>query len=86
MVFHLDVFSWWFQGLIFTGIWVIGHECGHGAFSDHKIVNDVLGFVSRLELSVEIKVRTKLMAPKDNTHLFVDSLLFLENFSPPSSL
>ncbi|KAJ7595190.1 fatty acid desaturase-domain-containing protein [Mycena floridula] len=37
---------WWFQGLIFTGIWVIGHECGHGAFSDHKIVNDVVGFIT----------------------------------------
>ncbi|KAF9030618.1 fatty acid desaturase-domain-containing protein [Panaeolus papilionaceus] len=37
---------WWFQGLIFTGIWVIGHECGHGAFSDHKIVNDILGFIT----------------------------------------
>ncbi|KAM6499136.1 linoleoyl phosphatidylcholine delta-12 acetylenase [Amanita muscaria] len=36
---------WWFQGLIFTGIWVIGHECGHGAFSDHRYVNDVIGFV-----------------------------------------
>ncbi|CDO75394.1 hypothetical protein BN946_scf185012.g11 [Trametes cinnabarina] len=22
-------FSWWFQGLIFTGIWVIGHEVTH---------------------------------------------------------
>jgi len=30
----------------FTGIWVIGHECGHGAFSDHKIVNDIVGFVT----------------------------------------
>ncbi|KAF8173116.1 hypothetical protein BJ912DRAFT_992797 [Pholiota molesta] len=37
---------WWFQGLIFTGIWVIGHECGHGAYSDHKIVNDVIGFIT----------------------------------------
>ncbi|KAL0945986.1 hypothetical protein HGRIS_012264 [Hohenbuehelia grisea] len=37
---------WWFQGLIFTGIWVIGHECGHGAFSKHKLVNDVIGFVT----------------------------------------
>lgn len=36
---------WWFQGLIVTGIWVLGHECGHGAFSDYRIVNDVLGFV-----------------------------------------
>jgi len=37
---------WWFQGLIFTGIWVIGHECGHGAFSDNKYVCDVIGFVT----------------------------------------
>ncbi|KAG7093068.1 hypothetical protein E1B28_009360 [Marasmius oreades] len=36
---------WWFQGLVFTGIWVIGHECGHGAFSDHRFVNDTIGFV-----------------------------------------
>ncbi|KAK7449305.1 hypothetical protein VKT23_013448 [Stygiomarasmius scandens] len=37
---------WWFQGLVFTGIWVIGHECGHGAFSDHGIINDTIGFVT----------------------------------------
>ncbi|KAG7095521.1 hypothetical protein E1B28_006259 [Marasmius oreades] len=36
---------WWFQGLVFTGLWVIGHECGHGAFSDHRSVNDTLGFI-----------------------------------------
>ncbi|KAI5829900.1 hypothetical protein K523DRAFT_273386 [Schizophyllum commune Tattone D] len=36
---------WWFQGLIFTGIWVIGHECGHGAFSDYKLLNDVVGYI-----------------------------------------
>ncbi|KAJ6576541.1 fatty acid desaturase-domain-containing protein [Mycena vulgaris] len=34
----------WFQGLIFTGIWVLAHECGHGAFSPSKAVNDVFGF------------------------------------------
>uniref|UniRef100_D8Q6U0 Fatty acid desaturase domain-containing protein n=1 Tax=Schizophyllum commune (strain H4-8 / FGSC 9210) TaxID=578458 RepID=D8Q6U0_SCHCM len=37
---------WWFQGLIFTGIWVIGHECGHGAFSDYKMLNDVVGYIT----------------------------------------
>ncbi|KZT22919.1 hypothetical protein NEOLEDRAFT_1180500 [Neolentinus lepideus HHB14362 ss-1] len=37
---------WWVQGLIFTGIWVIGHECGHGAFSGHKWVNDIIGFTT----------------------------------------
>ncbi|KAH9930829.1 fatty acid desaturase-domain-containing protein [Fomitopsis serialis] len=37
---------WWFQGLIFTGIWVIGHECGHGAFSANKRVCDIVGYIT----------------------------------------
>ncbi|CAL1704006.1 unnamed protein product [Somion occarium] len=37
---------WWFQGLIFTGIWVIGHECGHGAFSESNAICDVVGFIT----------------------------------------
>ncbi|KAF7378469.1 tRNA-dihydrouridine(47) synthase [NAD(P)(+)] [Mycena sanguinolenta] len=37
---------WWFQGLVFTGIWVIGHECGHGAFSPHRKINDIIGFIA----------------------------------------
>ncbi|EKM52308.1 uncharacterized protein PHACADRAFT_260620 [Phanerochaete carnosa HHB-10118-sp] len=36
---------WWFQGLIFTGLWVIGHECGHGAFSEDKRLCDAIGFI-----------------------------------------
>ncbi|KAJ7055576.1 fatty acid desaturase-domain-containing protein [Mycena amicta] len=36
---------WWFQGLVLTGIWVIGHECGHGAFSSNRTLNDVVGFI-----------------------------------------
>ncbi|KAJ7141609.1 linoleoyl phosphatidylcholine delta-12 acetylenase [Mycena filopes] len=38
--------SWWFQGLVFTGIWVIGHECGHGAFSPHRNLNNIIGFLT----------------------------------------
>ncbi|KAJ7484449.1 fatty acid desaturase-domain-containing protein [Mycena latifolia] len=36
---------WWFQGLSFTGVWVIGHECGHSAFSSYGFVNDSIGFI-----------------------------------------
>ncbi|KAF7320734.1 Linoleoyl phosphatidylcholine delta-12 acetylenase [Mycena chlorophos] len=36
---------WWFQGLVFTGIWVLGHECGHGAFSPYPLLNDTLGYI-----------------------------------------
>ena len=27
------------QGTIGMGVWVIGHECGHEAFSEYKIIN-----------------------------------------------
>ncbi|CAK5266776.1 unnamed protein product [Mycena citricolor] len=36
---------WWFQGLTFTGLWVIGHECGHGAFSASRRLSDCIGFI-----------------------------------------
>lgn len=32
------------QGLVCTGIWILGHECGHGAFSTHRNLNDVVGW------------------------------------------
>jgi hypothetical protein len=31
------------QGLVWTGLWVIAHECGHSAFSSNSIVNDTIG-------------------------------------------
>lgn len=33
------------QGLFATGIWILAHECGHGAFSPSKFVNDLTGWV-----------------------------------------
>eukprot|EP00736_Rhodelphis_marinus_P007681 Rmarinus@m.29891 len=36
---------WWIQGTLQTGPWVIGHECGHQAFSSSGLVNDAVGFV-----------------------------------------
>ena len=32
------------NGTLATGVWVIAHECGHGSFSKHKVLNDVLGY------------------------------------------
>jgi omega-6 fatty acid desaturase (delta-12 desaturase) len=33
------------QGTIWTGLWVLGHECGHGAFAKTKSVNDAFGLL-----------------------------------------
>lgn len=36
---------WFTCGAVATGVWVIGHECGHGAFSKVPAINDFVGFV-----------------------------------------
>ncbi|KAG0469004.1 hypothetical protein HPP92_018332 [Vanilla planifolia] len=36
---------WAAQGCVLTGIWVIAHECGHHAFSDSTVLDDVVGLV-----------------------------------------
>jgi hypothetical protein len=33
------------QGIVWTGLWVIAHECGHSAFSKYSVLNDTIGFV-----------------------------------------
>ncbi|KAH8801493.1 fatty acid desaturase-domain-containing protein [Xylogone sp. PMI_703] len=33
------------QGLVFTGIWILAHECGHGAFSKNKQLNGIMGLI-----------------------------------------
>lgn len=40
------------QGLVCTGIWILGHECGHGAFSKHQRFNDVVGWFAHSSLMV----------------------------------
>ncbi|PHH62671.1 hypothetical protein CDD81_6817 [Ophiocordyceps australis] len=40
------------QGLFGTGLWVIAHECGHGAFSDSRLINDITGWVLHSSLLV----------------------------------
>lgn len=40
------------QGLFGTGLWVIAHECGHGAFSASTTINDVTGWLLHSALFV----------------------------------
>jgi fatty acid desaturase len=44
-------YAFW-QGTIWTGPWVLAHECGHGAFSDSQSYNDVVGFILHQALLV----------------------------------
>jgi omega-6 fatty acid desaturase (delta-12 desaturase) len=40
------------QGFFGTGVWVLAHECGHGAFSESNLINDVTGWVLHSALLV----------------------------------
>lgn len=45
----LRVAAWavyaFFQGLVFTGLWEIAHQCGHGALSKYKWANNLMGLM-----------------------------------------
>ena len=43
---------WVIQGLNFTGLWVLAHECGHGGFSPSRTINDSLGMILHSALLV----------------------------------
>lgn len=33
------------QGVTMTGVWVLAHECGHGAFTNYEWLNDIVGYI-----------------------------------------
>ncbi|KAK1149641.1 hypothetical protein N8T08_005193 [Aspergillus melleus] len=41
-----------FQGCVGTGLWILAHECGHGAFSDYQNFNDFVGWAAHSFLMV----------------------------------
>ena len=41
----LILLYWAVQGTFFTAVFVIGHDCGHGSFSEFTLLNDVVGTV-----------------------------------------
>ena len=36
---------WFLQGSYMFGLWILAHECGHGAFSEYSTVNDFFGLI-----------------------------------------
>jgi omega-6 fatty acid desaturase (delta-12 desaturase) len=47
---YINIYLWWIiysiiQGTIWIGLWVIGHECGHGAFAKSEFINDIFGLI-----------------------------------------
>ncbi|KZT41650.1 hypothetical protein SISSUDRAFT_1069724 [Sistotremastrum suecicum HHB10207 ss-3] len=36
---------WWFQSLVWTGFWILGHECLHRTFSPNTLLSDCIGLI-----------------------------------------
>ncbi len=79
------------QGAFATGVWVIAHECGHGAFSDYGWVNDAVGLVSAAAQATIMRVQ-RLNVMVIGTQLLAGvpfaaagTLLLVEALPPPAS-
>jgi omega-6 fatty acid desaturase (delta-12 desaturase) len=40
------------EGLVFTGIWIVAHECGHGGLFHTNFANDLVGYTLHTSLLV----------------------------------
>ncbi|MGB3298457.1 MAG: fatty acid desaturase [Phormidesmis sp.] len=43
---------WLAQGTMFWALFVVGHDCGHGSFSKHKWLNNIVGHLSHTPILV----------------------------------
>lgn len=68
------------QGIVWTGLWIIAHECGHSAFSKYSILNDSIGWT----------LHSWLLAPyfswkstHRRHHIYAGNLVKDHNYVPP---
>jgi omega-3 fatty acid desaturase (delta-15 desaturase) len=43
--FLLFPIYWCVQGTLYTSLFVLGHDCGHGSFSSNQLLNDIVGTI-----------------------------------------
>ena len=69
------------MGTAMTGLWVLGHECGHGAFGDQPWQNDCVGFVLHSALLVPY---FPWKYSHNKHHKYTNHLILGETHVPPT--
>jgi fatty acid desaturase len=70
------------MGTVAFGLWVLGHECGHGAFGRTRLENDAVGFVLHSLLLVPY---FSWQYSHNKHHKYTNHLIRGETHVPPSS-
>ncbi|KAJ1957724.1 hypothetical protein GGI12_004943 [Dipsacomyces acuminosporus] len=67
---------WICQGVVCTGIWVLAHECGHGAFTANQTVNNITGWFLHSALLVPYYSwrHTHSQHHKHSNHIHLDEV------------
>ncbi|MCJ1312457.1 hypothetical protein MMC25_006131 [Agyrium rufum] len=68
------------QGLAMTGLWVLGHECGHSAFSKSNLLNNSVGWILHSAL---LTPYFSWRSTHRRHHIYANNLAKDHNFVPP---
>merc|ERR1719223_2592102 len=69
---------WFVQGLNWTALWVLAHECGHRGFSANNTVNDTVGMLLHSALLVPYHSwRFSHSTHHKNTHHIFQDMVFV---------
>ncbi|KAF2793394.1 delta-12 fatty acid desaturas-like protein [Melanomma pulvis-pyrius CBS 109.77] len=69
------------QGLVLTGLWVLGHECGHMTLSPSRTLNDAVGFILHSSL---LTPYFSWKSTHRRHHIYANNLDKDHNYVPPT--
>ncbi|PSN62261.1 delta-12 fatty acid desaturas-like protein [Corynespora cassiicola Philippines] len=69
------------QGLVMTGLWVLGHECGHMNFSPSSTLNDAVGFLLH---SFLLTPYFSWKSSHRRHHIYANNMKKDHNYVPPT--